>query len=422
MDVIRKLLARFSNPVGVLLACLVGAVISVAAWGPERWPVVAIMLPIAIAICQTRGQATALAFAYIAAINWQLALPLSLYGDVGLAMSILVLAVASMLGACAWSLGWSSSPHPWRKAMACVVGWTITLVLPTALVAPGHPLIGAAFALPRGMAWGVVLVSCIGTAMFVYAVFAEKSKHRFYWLIPVVVFSLVKSFASFEAADDFYVNAVKAKNTNWGGGANAVSFERRIGPLQASIEKDIAAGGVDAFVLPENSMGIWGPEKYDVLSSNVLSPAANAGVTVVLGTRIPERVGVRNAAVAFYPNGTSQTAVSRIPLPVYEWAPWRVDGVVAEVSASNILPIREGLKARVYFGFEELIPLLRLVDEYEGGHQMTLAMADHWSIENFATSQVLSRHGEGLARMFGKPRILAMNVTRSVDSAIRAKN
>jgi hypothetical protein len=118
----------------------------------------------------------------------------------------------------------------------------------------------------------------------------------------------------------------------------------------------------------------------------------------------------QTAALAFYPAGSSVTALTRQPVPIALWKPWNSTGsFLTNWRSSNILPFRSGIKARVIFCFEEYMPILSLLNEALDDHQMVIVLANTWASSSAETAAIQTQHSEAMAVLFGKRLIKAEN-------------
>jgi hypothetical protein len=150
---------------------------------------------------------------------------------------------------------------------------------------------------------------------------------------------------------------------------------------------------------------------YPVLDLEVLREARRAGRTQVVGMDIPTRDHrLLNAAVAFYPDGRTATAVARQPAPVSLWKPWRRSAsFVADWTANNMLAMGQGDRAAVIFCYEEYVPVLYLINEALDAPSVYLALTNTWAAQSSAAAAVQTWHSLGMARLFGRPYLKAEN-------------
>jgi hypothetical protein len=164
-------------------------------------------------------------------------------------------------------------------------------------------------------------------------------------------------------------------------------------------------------VWPESIIGRYEPALAPVLEIELLRPSRSLGRTQVIGMDLPLADNrLLNAAVAFYPDGRTATAVARQPAPLSLWKPWRrQDTFVADWSADNMLDLGGEERAAVIFCYEEYMPILYLLDEAFDAPTVYLAIANTWAAQSPQSGAIQTRHSLGMARLFGRPYLKAEN-------------
>lgn len=395
----------------IAAAMLIGATVGVLAWGEGRSAQLAVLLPVLVAITATRSQAFALAFGYAMgaargcpdyAVSW--------FNDSMLVGYALWLS-AGLLGGLGWSLAWSSSDKPWRKALATAVAYVVTLIPPIAILTTGHVLVAWGFLL-RGWGWVGVAVSLIAPAALVWLIAKHKPKraHVAASLAAVAVALTAASFA-YEKDEDRYLNDIVAVSTKFGAATRfgeILDRVTRMGRTTAALAgQDLAS----VVIFPESIIQTYSPAIFPFLDGEILRHSEEAGQTVVLGADLTLADGsMQNAAIAFYPDGRTLTAVARQTVPFALWKPWAAQGSFKpDWTTNSVLPLRDGVHARMVFCYEEYIPLLGLIDEAKGGFQLVVVMANTWAAKKPYATAIQARHSEGLARLFGRKLLRAEN-------------
>jgi hypothetical protein len=169
--------------------------------------------------------------------------------------------------------------------------------------------------------------------------------------------------------------------------------------------------GAATMVWPESIIGRYEPALYPVLEIELLRASRRAGRTQIIGMDIPMAGNrILNAAVAFYPDGRTETAVARQPAPLSLWKPWRsTDTFIADWSAHNILNLGQGDRAAVIFCYEEYLPLLYLLNEARDAPTAYLALSNTWAAQSPGAALIQTWHSLGMARLFGRPYWKAEN-------------
>lgn len=393
----------------LLLGLLMGAALGVSAWGQGRVPVLALLLPVLVALSATRSQAFCVGLGYaVAVLRYSAAFIGSWFGDDMLIGSAAVLTYGVLSGF-VWSLGWSGSIRPIRRSAATLLGWLIALLPPAAIGVPGHPVIAAGYLLPD-WGWFGVAASALLPAAAVWAAALHGQARSRVSVTAVAAAALVFGAAGValnEKPAASLVRGVQAVSTQWGKLANAdevLTRMERMGRLQAS---PLAV----TVVWPESILGRYDPATYPVLDLEVLRASRRAGAVHIVGMDIPlpgDRI--LNSAVAFYPDGSTATATARQPAPASLWKPWKATGTfVANWRSYNMLHLGQGDRAAVLFCYEEYVPALYLLNEAFDEPTVYLAMANTWAARQPGASAIQTWHSLGMARLFGRGYLKAEN-------------
>jgi len=288
------------------------------------------------------------------------------------------------------------------------LAWTLSCLTPATVGIPGHPLIAMGFLLP-GAGWLGV------SASFFLAAAAG-------WVVPLVLRKRKAIIASCVAGTMLTLSAlffspalpksggasrgVQAVSTTWGklrGLDDAVSRIERMGQLAPM-------ANATTVVWPESILGRYEPALYPVLKIEVLDSARGAGRVHVVGMDVPlQGEKLLNSAVAFYPDGSTSTAVARQPAPLSLWRPWSSQSFVADWTASNMLHLSQGDRAAVIFCYEEYLPGLYLLNEAFDRPTMYVAMTNTWAAQRREAAAIQTWHSFGMASLFGRAYVKAEN-------------
>jgi hypothetical protein len=319
---------------------------------------------------------------------------------------------SGVVGGLAWSLGWTASSVPWRKAAASVLAWVVTLLPPVAVVVMGHPLI-AWGSIMQGTGWFGVLSSVAVPAFFMWNFAKSPWTLRTMTLlfIPVAGAVVGVSVYAYNASENRVVGDIVAVSTNWGSAKDEWEILERIERIGRINDRFAQESDVRVIIYPEAVLQRYDPALYRVLKMEIIDAAARAGQTIVLGADLPTKSGnLESGAIAFYPEGKTATAIARQTVPFALWKPWQAsDSFLTDWTASNILRLRDGVTARVIFCYEEYIPLLSLINEAKDAHNIVVVMANTWASKNKLGATIQSRHSEGIANLFGKRLLRAEN-------------
>jgi hypothetical protein len=394
--------------VQVAAALAGGLLLGLAAWGEQRAPVLALLLPAALALCGTRLQAFALAAGYAGGVlRYAVTFIGSWFAD-SVAVGLGAVIAYMLVSGAAWSVGWSGSPVAWKRALHMAVGWLVALV-PAAIALPGHPLVATGFVLP-GAGWVGVILSLASAAAFAGVVPAQAARMSRRAALALTASAFVGLaglglVAAQVVASQPAQTAIAGMRTSWGPPGDGVGVDRitAMGSAPTPPSASVVAW-------PESVIGLWEPSLFAVMQLEILNAARTAGRTVIVGMDLG-LVGQRylNSAVAFYPDGTSQSAVARQPAPLSLWRPWRFDKTfLADWGASNVLQLGDD-RAAVIFCYEEYMPVLYLLNELRDRPTVYLALANTWAARQRTAASIQTWHSLGMARLFGRPYIKAEN-------------
>jgi hypothetical protein len=407
----------------VLCASLVGAAIGYVAWGEGRNPVAASLLPLAIAFSGSRLRAFAVGLSYVLATSRAGPSFIATWFDGGISIGIALWFAAGVVGGITWAMGWSAAESPWRKAGASMLAWLIALMPPVAVVAMGHPIVAWGSILP-GSAWLGVLASCLVPAALIWALQRADWSQRTTAaaLTAVALLATVAGQLQHPPKDTPALSDIVTVSTRWGKPVDEWEILERIERIGQINRRLTDESDVKVVIYPESILDRYSPAIYPILKMEVIDDAARSAQTVVIGTDLPTRSGnLETAAIAYYPDGTTMTALARQTVPIALWKPWKSSGsFVTDWTANNLLKLKEGVTARVIFCYEEYMPVLSLIDEAFTEHTMVLVMANTWASQDPLGSAVQSQHSQGIARLFGRQLLRADNrpkeQARSIES------
>lgn len=394
----------------VWLGLPLGWAIGAFAWGDGRNAALAAVLPLIVGMATARRQAFAIAFGYFFAAGRTVPAFAAVWFSnefYGWALTT----AFSTIGGVVWAFaGWTASGNPWRKALAAVLGWVVTLLPPVAAVLPGHPVIAWGYITP-GWQWiGVVLSALVPAAAIGLLTAHEKARATAFGSVVLLSAGLVAMSLNFKNDENRYINNLVAVSTNWGNITSpydVIDRVERMGNTAKELGKD---GLASVVVFPESVLGNYDQSLFPVLELELLRGAERDGQTIVLGVDMPtDDGGYETTALAFYPDGDVDKVVARQVVPFALWRPWEKGTFRSDWRGTNILKLRDGIKARVIFCYEEYIPILSLINEARDEHQLVVIMSNTWADEGGANARIQNRHSEGIARLFGRHVIKAEN-------------
>lgn len=395
-----------------VFAALVGAVLGFGAWGEGRLPFLAALLPFAVGISGSRSHAFVMGLTYVLATERAGPEFMSAWFDGSLEIGISLWIASGLIGGLAWSLGWSNSDKPWRKAGATVVAWVVTLVPPVAVLVMGHPIV-AWGGIMQGTGWLGVLASVAVPAIFMWTFTKSPWSQRTMsaLFVPVAAFIGVAGVYSYTPVENRFVGDIAAVSTNWGAAKDEWEILERIERIGRTNERFATDTDVHVIIYPEAVIQRYDPALYPVLKMEVIDPAARAGQIIILGADLPTKSeNFQSGAIAFYPDGKTATAIARQTVPIALWKPWQTSGsFLSDWTANNLLTLKDGVIARVIFCYEEYIPLLSLINEAVNTHNIVVVMANTWASKDALGAIIQSQHSEGIAKLFAKRLLRAEN-------------
>lgn len=399
-------------------SALLGAALAIAAWGPDRSPAVAVMLPLLWIIMPTRSCAFALATAYHLAVVRFLGGYASVWFGSAVTGYLLWLAMGSLCGM-VWAVCWPRKTTPLRIVISTLAALALTLASPVAAILPGHPIVGWGFLLP-GVGWmGVALMfatTMAGAWALRIGLTTRWPKHS--WTTPAAVGLgvAITALLGMQPGGDVgkVAGRIGAVSTRFGEPPPQFSLEvmTRIEKMGDATAK-LAGGddGLETVIYPEAIIGIYDPSLYPALNISLLRQSRPAGQTVVLGADMQFGPGrFQSAAMVFRPDGSEAYVNSRQSAPVSMWAPWSSERhYPLNWFADNTIDIGNGIKARVMFCYEEYIPILHLIDEAAFEHQLVVSMANLWPSEDPLASLIQGAHTQGMALLFNRRWVRSVN-------------
>ena len=210
---------------------------------------------------------------------------------------------------------------------------------------------------------------------------------------------------------------IGALDSRWGGYPKRDSLEVMSRISQVGLATARLAGGddgINTLIFAESVLGVYDPSLYPVIELEVLRKTRETGQTVVVGADLEYGdKQLQKIAIVFRPDGSSSYLTARQSVPVAEWKPWaRENHFPGDWLATSTVDIGGGIRARIMFCYEEYLTGLHLLSEMQGEHQMVVAISNLWASENTLTSFVQASHTEGMARLFGRKWVRAVNFPR----------
>ena len=403
---------------GSLICVAVGTVIGWSAWGDGRLPLTAALLPLAIGFAGARSNAFFIGFAY--ALATERAGPgfMAVWFGGDVLITSLMWLGSGVVGGLAWSVGWSASPVPWRRAAASVLAWALTLAPPVAVLVMGHPVIAWGYLLGDSGWLGVLASATVPAIILAKVPMISWPSTRWGWLFfPVLAAVGSAGVFAYRPSEHQFVGDIAAISTEWGAAKDVFEVLNRIERIGQVNTRFAQETDTRVLIYPESIIQQYEPALLPILEMEVINPGRRAGLTTILGADLPSKTGVlETAAIAFYPDGRTATAVARQTVPFALWRPWQSSGYFAsDWTANNILTVKPGVRARIVFCYEEYIPVLSLINEALDSHNLVIVMANTWTSESELGSIIQARHSEGVAKLFGRRLLRAENRPKRSD-------
>lgn len=403
----------------LLFSAAYGLLLSVAAWGPGRTPALALMLPVLWVMSPSRTAAFVATAAYhLGVIRFLPDFAGTWFASVG--AGYLMWMATGLVCGLAWALCWPRSSGSSRVVIATLAALVLTLGPPVGAVLPGHPLVGMGY-LAGATGWVGVALFFVATAglCWFFRVWIRSKVGTARWIVPLVVM-ILGVFLWLDgdrpdASGGQVVGKVGALHTRWGEYPKRDSLE-----VMSRIEKigwatEALAGGVDGVdtvIFPESAIGVYDPSLLPAVELEVLRKTRRSGQTVVVGADLPGRDRtMQKAAIVIRPDGSLSQVAARQPVPIAEWRPWSgASSIPIDWLGESTVDIGGGIRARVMFCYEEYIPTLHLLSEALSTQHMVVAVANLWAATDPLASSIQASHTEGMARLFGRPWVRAVNL------------
>lgn len=385
-----------------------GAALGIAAWGEGRTALAALLLPLALTLVGGRINVYLFAFAYHLAVlrgavdfigNW----------FESSSMGIAAWLAFGVVGAIPWTLAWCVNPaRPWTRGASATGGFLLSLMPWFAVLQGGHPIYGWGFAL-QGWGWfGIALALAFTWGAASISGARQRGCLLGILLIALCIVSLNQERLQMRAAGPFI-----AANTSWGAPPkNDGEAIDRYSAVSEVLQK-VGAKKLDpqpVLVFAETTLGRYDNTFMFAHQSLLKLPARLYAVNAVIGREFKGKNGeMLNQAVFIDSSGKEQVVNQRQPALLSMWAPWRNESFSIGWMRDTKIQVTPDISARVVICYEEFLPFITLLDEWRGGHDVTLVMANAWPTKDDALRHVQATHTEGLARLFNRKIVRAEN-------------
>jgi hypothetical protein len=385
--------------------CLLGGVIGVAAWGPGRTPLVLVVLPLLIAMATSRRHAFLIAFAYGFATHRETLQAIADVAPWDMPAALAAWSVATVVAGMAWSLYWTRSSQPGRKALACLVGWLAVMLSPAGDLALGSSVVGWGYLAP-GYGWGGVLFSAVVPALAMYQVAkdGESRQKTWIWVSVLGVLLAVQSLTP-RAIETRYVQDIVGVSTRWQPSAPVQFLAQHLQSVAHTADQLAAEKLATVMVYPAGVVLAASGDDLLPLKTALANVARKAGMVIVLGIDIAQegRANERSA-LAFFPDGRSEMAKGHVLENPF--------GMFLPATMGLTMHLREGLDAQLVLGNQHAFALAMLVDEGLVYAPLVFAMLDAHS------EGVVQTHIQGMALLFSQKLVVSGIETTGMKVAL----
>lgn len=396
----------FITPKASLFA---GGILGYLAWSAEVAPVAAVLLPLAILSCSTRGAVFLVALGYHAtAVRGLAEFAANFYGGdlmIG-ALLWLLLAAASAIG---WVLFWKKTGSAIVRSSLIVLSMLVTLMPPFASVMPGHPLIGWGYLLPG---WGWVGVFASFGISFAVVYWSAKTGRALGHLIIGALLMSVLALTIDTTGVELQSNLVRGVSTSLGKPpADDAQMIDRIQSVRQLIQEHSHINEAGHILLfPETTLGTLDAGYAPILRASIQNPLYEAKASAIIGWELLDGVKSKNMVTLFRPDGSVEHAMQRHPALVSMWRPWsETMHFPMSFSKVNRLELNEKYVGALVVCYEEFIPLMFLLDEARGDHNIALIISNSWASVHSSFPEVQRLHSLGMLKLFNRGFARAAN-------------
>lgn len=398
--------AREYRTARLALVFALGACLGWAAWGEGRTALLALAMPLCLSLMCSRLNVYVFAAGYhLAALRGSVIFIGAWFDSIW--MGLFAWSVFGIVGAMPWALAWwVQAGKRWTCVASVLAGFLLSLLPFFAVLQGGHPLYGWGNAL-EGMGWiGIILALGI-TGLFAWLPKIERVKTLTVLIPALLVVSWTQPRLEMRGAGQ-----VQAVPTQFG---EPPSSDRSTVDRYLKLEEIIKGVGrrlnEDGLILlfPETTLGAY-DSSFGFNHRMIKSTLEHIHVGAVVGREVTQEDGTRlNQALYLSPSGAEQIVNQSNPALLSMWAPWRKDRFTIDWTRDNRLYFDGGAVARVVICYEEFLPFIFLRDEWRGGHDVVLAMANAWPTSDVTLSAVQIAHTEGMAKLFGRKVVRSEN-------------
>lgn len=395
-----------------LAAIAVGAGVALLAWTVQwSWGIgILLSLPVLWAACGSRAEAGCLYLGYLLAGTHDLpsiiarffpALPAGAPIGLWLATAI-VLAVP-------WIVLWRRRMRPLRAASGCAaavllvtvpplgfVGWLSPIALAGQLF-PGFGFAGAA------LTW-MMLAALAGASRLSVARAAAAVS------VLLAGVGMIALLANLVYVQPSAPVGWRSLDTHVGRYPPAEDLVGRLAWHQAltdAVNEKLADRTLRVLVLPEEILGQQDPMVAAAWSS-IGAQARARGVTVLAGVDLPRPGGGYLDALWELTAGSRVVAAARVPMPLGQWRPWRVDSSPMNLSLGH----SEVVGARpvgVSFCYEDFLFWVQAFTMLGQRPDVLISVANNWFDAGADAQRIQALHIQMWARLWGLPLIRATN-------------
>lgn len=414
---------------GVLLAAL--------AWHPST-PLgigalaVLWLLPIAWALCPSRGCASLFIGAYFLVVGRDIPAAIAQFTNMPFLWAVALVILHALVMCIVWGVAWSGKPI--RRTVGLGVVLLLTNTPPLVAIGFASPLLAAGWLFPSTGVWGLVLTfvswclafACMSAMQSWWRYRAQYQRYQrrtmWHWAArwPLAVAAGLPTMLVVLLAVAIRTNLAfpyPAPVLGWQG----VSTQLARYPLESldaqytrqTVLLDMARTAMESanvVVLPEEVGGVWQARMAWLWHGLT---RAQPQKTLVVGFDVLDRPALfSNRALVLQAGKVVDSVAARIPVPIGSWRPWAQPHAPMRWFDDGLLTI-QNTPVAVIFCYEELLLwpwLVSAVHAPPSTPPVALVMVNHWfapTRSSIDDSQM--RSSQAWARLWGWPVVRVVN-------------
>lgn len=391
---------------------LAGAGISLFAWtGRSPWCLLAILaIPFIWGRAGSRCEAALFYAGYVLAGTHDLpSILTTFFPTLPRPVALVLWIAAGSLLVLPWVALWTRGMSSWQAAWRCALAIALVSLPPLGVIGWLAPIALAGQLLPG---WGLAGAALTWLALATTAGVARSSTGRAGLRLPALLVGLGMLTTAVNAT---YVTphtpaGWRSLDTQLWRYPPAEDLVGRLAwhqVLTDAVNEELADRTLRVLVLPEEILGQHDPVVAAAWSS-IGAQARARGVTVLAGVDLPRPGGGYLDALWELSAGSRVVAAARVPMPLGQWRPWRLDSSPMNLSLGH----SEVVGARpvgVSFCFEDFLFWVQALTMLGQRPEVLLSVANNWFDAGADAQRIQERHIEMWARLWGLPLVRATN-------------